>query len=142
LPPTFRAARALVPTFAPPDRADVPRCVVDLPDRDDDDADDDGRPAVARADVRRFDVADFDDFDDLDLDAADFDAPPERFAVVLVLPEDRGREADDLPRDLPVVFLPDLPADLPPDLRDAMSNSFVRAHPPLVKFKVAFAARL
>jgi hypothetical protein len=72
-------------------------------ERREDDADFDD---AARVGVRRFDVVDFDFDFGLDLD---FDE----------------EEADRLVVDFPADFLPDLPADLPPpDLRDAMSDSF------------------
>ena len=125
-PPTFRAARGLVPTFP-----DAPRAGrTDLPRADDfrDDADDDRPAATAAAPrvvgVRRLDVDDF-DFEDADFDF-DFDEP-ERFAVVFRADPERDEEDDDdLPLDFFVDFLPDLPADLPPDLRDAIEDSFVR----------------
>ena len=133
-PPTFRAARGLVPTFVllppPPFRADAPRLPppalpADLRDDFDfdfDEDDDDEREA-ARVGVRRLDV------DDLERAGDDDD---DRF-VVDFLPEDRDRDGEEADA-LRVVFLvglpdflPDLPADLPPDLREAMRDSFVRA---------------
>jgi len=125
LPPTFPAARRLVPTFPPADeRPDLPRPpppLLDLPadfpadrERDEDDR------AAARVVVRRLAVDDF----DFDRDFA--------------LEEEPARLDVDLPRDFPDdFFFPDLPADLPPDLRDAMRFSFRLCRTTAAELKVA-----
>jgi hypothetical protein len=69
---------------------------------------------AARVGVRRLVV------DDFDFDCA---ADPRRFAVDF--PPARARDRVD--EDFSLERLPDLPADLPPDLRDAMRGSFVAA---------------
>src|SRR5688500_13005866 len=127
-PPTLRAARGLVPTFPAPVPARAPP-----PARAPRAALAPLAPAPVERDavavVRRLEVVDFDDDD------------PER--LVVDLPPERDRAADDLPPDflpdlppdfLVVDFFPaDLPADRPPDLRDAMSDSFPERRPRALK---------
>ncbi|MEA2735146.1 MAG: hypothetical protein QOE14_1597 [Humisphaera sp.] len=112
-PPTCRAARGLVPTFAAA--------------RGDDFRDFDADVPAARAGVRRFDVDDdffdLDDADDLE-DFADFEDFADDFDFDAPARDVEPRAAFDFPVDCERED-----EDLPLDLREGMGDSFFDAAP-------------